>query len=132
MADRWKKSNKSIYSLGYHLIWCPKYRRKVLTDKVAERLATVLNEIATSLDCSIETMEVMPDHVHIFIKSSPIHSPHFLVAQLKGRSSHTLRQEFPELKRKLPSLWTRSYFAESVGCISEDTAKRYIENQKKN
>jgi len=132
MADRWKKSNKSIYNLGYHLIWCPKYRRKVLVDQVGTRLIELLKEIASSIDCSIETMEIMPDHVHIFVKSSPIHSPHYIVAQLKGRSSHTLRQEFPHLKKRLPTLWTRSYFAESVGCISEEVVKKYIDNQKKN
>lgn len=132
MADRWKKSNKAIYNLGYHLVWCPKYRRKVLVDNIADRLKVLLQEIATSIDCQIEVMEIMPDHVHCFIKASPIHSPHYIIAQLKGRSSHTLRQEFPQLKSKLPTLWTRSYFAESVGCISEDTIKRYIENQKKN
>jgi putative transposase len=75
-------------------------------------------------------MEIMPDHIHIFIKCSPIHSPHFIVQQFKGRSSHTLRQEFPFLKTRLPTLWTRSYFAESVGCISEEVVKKYIENQK--
>jgi len=130
MTDRWKKSNKAIYNLGYHLIWCPKYRRKVLVDDVAERISKLLPEIASSIDCCIETMEIMPDHIHIFIKCSPIHSPHFIVQQLKGRSSHTLRQEFPYLKTRLPTLWTRSYFAESVGCISEEVVKKYIEKQK--
>jgi len=112
------------------LIWCPKYRRKVLVDEVETRLRQLLPEIVKEIDCTIETMEIMPDHVHVFIHCSPVHAPHFVVQQLKGKSSRILRTEFPHLKSKLPTLWTRSYFAESVGCISEATVKQYIENQK--
>jgi putative transposase len=130
--SRWKTSNKSIYNIGYHLIWCPKYRRKVLVDQVETRLKELLPEIASQIDCTIETMEIMPDHVHVFVRCSPIHAPHFVVGQLKGKSSRILRQEFPHLKTRLPTLWTRSYFAESVGCISEATVLKYIENQKNN
>lgn len=72
----------------------------------------------------------MPEHVHLFIKSNPVDSPHFIVQQLKGYTSRILRQEFPSLKSKLPTLWTRSYYCESVGHISEETVKKYIENQK--
>ena len=130
MANRWTHSNKATFNLGYHIIWCPKYRRKVLVDDIETRLKQLLPEIATSLECSIETMEIMPDHVHIFVKCSPVHSPHYIVQQLKGHSSRILRQEFPKLKTRLPTLWTRSYFAESVGHISEETVKNYINEQK--
>ena len=75
-------------------------------------------------------MEIMPDHVHIFVKANPVASPHWIVQQFKGYSSNILRKEFPELKSKLPTLWTRSYYCESVGHISEDTIKKYIEDQK--
>ena len=75
-------------------------------------------------------MEIMPDHVHLFIKSTPIHAPHFIVGQLKGYTSRILRLEFQSLKSKLPTLWTRSYYIESVGHISEATIKKYIEDQK--
>jgi REP-associated tyrosine transposase len=130
MTNRWTHSNKAIFNIGYHIIWCPKYRRKVLVDGVEKRIKQLLPEIATSIECTIKTMEIMPDHIHIFIKCSPIHSPHYIVQQLKGRSSRILRQEFPSLKSRLPTLWTRSYFAESVGHISEETVKNYIQNQK--
>ena len=72
----------------------------------------------------------MPDHVHCFIKASPVDSPHFIVQQLKGYTSRILRQEFKQLKSKLPTLWTRSYYCESVGHISEETIKKYIMEQK--
>lgn len=127
---RWTTSNKAVYNVAYHLIWCPKYRRKVLINGIDERLKELLKEKADNIGVSIEKMEVMPDHVHIFVKSSPVDSPHWIVQQLKGYTSKILRSEFQELRSKLPTLWTRSYFCESVGHISEKTVKQYIENQK--
>ena len=131
MKSRWKTSNTSVYNLNYHLIWCSKYRRKVLTGPVEDRLKELLNEKATELGIKIEQMEVMPDHVHMFVKSSPVHSPHYIIQQLKGYTSRVLRQEFKTVKSRLPSLWTRSYYVESIGHISESTVKRYIQEQKK-
>lgn len=130
MNARWTHSNKSVFNIGYHLIWCPKYRRKVLVDQVETRLKELLHQIATDIECQIETMEIMPDHVHVFIKCSPVHSPHYVVQQLKGKSSHILREEFPHLKTRLPTLWTRSYYCESVGHISAATVEKYILEQK--
>lgn len=128
--QRWTTSNKAVFNLGYLLIWCPKYRRKVLIDRVEVRLRELLLEKAAKIGVTIETMEIMPDHVHLFIKTTPINSPHYIVQQLKGYTSRVLRQEFAGLKTRLPTLWTRSYYIESVGQISEATVKKYIENQK--
>ena len=130
MYKRWTHSNKTIYNIAYHLIWCPKYRRKVLVDKKENRLKELLFKKSQEIQISIEKMEVMPDHVHLFVKASPIDSPHWIVKQLKGYTSRMMRLEFPELKSRLPTLWTRSYYCESIGHISEDTIKRYIEEQK--
>lgn len=129
-SERWTISNKAVYNIGYHMIWCPKYRRKVLVGSIAERLKGLLIEKAARIGIDIETMEIMPDHVHIFVKAPPILAPHYIVQQLKGFSSRMLRQEFPELKSRLPTLWTRSYYCESIGHISEDTVRKYIEDQK--
>jgi putative transposase len=129
-TKRWTTSNKAVYNIGYHLIWCPKYRRKVLVDKVASRLRELFLETSTNLGVTIETMEVMPDHVHSFVKAPPTLAPHYIVQQLKGKSSRRLREEFPHLKSRLPTLWTRSYYCESVGHISESTIRKYIEDQK--
>lgn len=128
--ERWTTSNKAVYNIGYHLIWCPKYRRKVLVNAVADRLKELLTEKAASIGARIEIMEVLPDHVHIFVKALPTLPPHYIVQQLKGYSSHELRKEFPKLKSRLPTLWTRSYYCESVGHISQETIRRYIEDQK--
>lgn len=129
-TKRWTTSNKAVYNIGYHLIWCPKYRRKVLVDKVASRLRELFLETSTDLGVTIETMEIMPDHVHLFVKAPPTLAPHYIVQQLKGKSSRRLREEFPHLKSRLPTLWTRSYYCESVGHISESTIRKYIEDQK--
>lgn len=99
-------------------------------DGVDVRLKELLIEKASELGLVIEKMEVMPDHVHLFVKASPADAPQFIVAQLKGYTSFKLRSEFPELRSKLPTLWTRSYYAESVGHISQARVKEYIEDQK--
>lgn len=127
---RYKYSNTTVYNLGYHLIWCPKYRRAVLEGKIYDRLKGLLLEKAESIGVEIHTMEIMPDHVHLFIKAQPIQSPHYVVQQLKGYTSHVLRKEFYKLKSRLPTLWTRSYYTESVGHISQEVVEKYIQNQK--
>ena len=128
--NRWTHSNTTVFNIGYHLIWCPKYRRKVLTDGVDERLKELLINKSKELKCNIEIQEIMPDHVHIFIKSNPTLAPHYIVQQLKGYTSRVLRKEFKNLRTRLPTLWTRSYYCESIGHISEETVKKYIEDQK--
>ena len=95
-----------------------------------QALKELLLQKAKENDWQIDNMEVMPDHVHIFIKTTPSDSPALVAAQLKGFTSHQLRKEFTCLRSKLPTLWTRSYYAESVGHISEDTIKKYIDEQK--
>ena len=75
-------------------------------------------------------MNILLEHVPIFVKTKPIHSPQYLVGQLKGYSSRILRQEFPKLRSRLPTLWTRSYCIDSVGPLNEYTIKKYIQNRK--
>ena len=119
----------SCIQLGYHINFCPKYRRKVLTGQIKARLLELFILKADELSLDIQDVTIMPDHVHLFVKASPALAPHFIVGQLKGYSSRILRNEFPSLKSRLPSLWTRSYYIESVGHISEDTIRKYIEDQ---
>jgi putative transposase len=129
-GKRWKRSITTVYNISYHLIGCPKYRRKVLVIDVAKRLEELLLQKAHEIELEIVQMEIMPDHVHLFVKTTPTNSPHFIIQQLKGYTSRILRQEFPSLKSRLPSMWTRSYYCESVGHISEETIRKYIEKQK--
>ena len=125
------KSNKNIvYCCQYHVIWCPKYRRSVLVGKVEPRLKEILQQVATEKESEILEMEVMPDHVHLLISVDPQFGIHRLIKQMKGRSSRYLRQEFPHLKSRLPTLWTNSYFVATVGGAPLEVIKKYIENQK--
>lgn len=128
--ERWTHSNTTIFNIAYHIIWCPKYRRKVLVNEVEDRLKALLVEKAKEIGCEISIQEVMPDHVHIFIKTKPTLAPHYIVQQLKGYTSRVLRKEFPKLKSRIPTLWIRSYYCESIGHISEETVKKYINDQK--
>ena len=125
-----KHNATSVVNINYHIIWCPKYRRKVLVGEVEKRLKELLPQLAEESDCTIETMEVMPDHIHIFLKGNPIIPIHLIVKNIKGKSSRILRAEFPHLNKRLPCLWTRSYYCETIGCINEEIIKKYIENQK--
>lgn len=130
-ALRTVESNHNItFDCKYHVVFCPKYRRKVLVNGVDARLKELLNSKARELRTDIVEMEVMPDHVLLLIQCDPQFGIHRVVKQLKGYTSHVLRQEFPFLKRKLPSLWTNSYFVATVGAVQLDVVKRYIEDQK--
>jgi len=116
--------------LKYHIVWCTKYRRKVLTEDIQKSLKKEIENTSLKNGYVLEAIETMEDHVHIFVKASVKDSVHRIVSQIKGVSSHNLRKNFPELKRKLPCLWTRSYYAGTVGFVSEETIKNYIKNQK--
>ena len=112
------------------MIFCPKYRRKVLVDPIDTRLKELFLQIAEQYQFSIMEMEVMPDHVHLLIDCNPRFGIVEAVTKLKGITSKTLREEFPVLKRKIPSLWTRSSFISSVGSVSLEVVKQYINDQK--
>ena len=128
--DRWKLNSHCKYNLGVHIIFCPKYRRKVLIGEVERDFKTLCNEVSEKIGVEIISMEVMPDHVHLFIKYPPTLAVHYIVKQIKGTTSKVLRARYSSLRSRIPTLWTRSYFAESVGIIKEENIKKYIENQK--
>ena len=126
-----KRSNHNVvYICRYHVIFCPKYRRKVLIPPIDERLTTMLAEQMERWGQELIEVEVMPDHVHLLVGCDPQFGIHRLIKLLKRYSSHALRAEFPSLKRRLPSLWTNSYFCATVGGVTLETLKRYVENQK--
>ncbi len=127
---RYAKNAGAVFSLKYHVVFCPKYRRPVLQSPVDTRLKELFERIASDYELMLHAMEVMPDHVHLFVEAGPTLCVAELVNRLKGVSSRILRQEFPFLRSRLPTLWSRSYFAATVGAVSEATIQRYIENQK--
>ncbi len=130
MNTIYKSNNNIVYSCKYHVVWCSKYRRKVLINGVDTRLRELLTQYATNLSVDILEMEIMPDHVHILMEVDPQFGIHKAVKSLKGYTSRVLRQEFPFLRTKIPTLWTNSYFVSTVGGASLETIKQYIENQK--
>ena len=130
MNTTYKSNNNVVYSCKYHVVWCPKYRRKVLTGGVDARLKELLLEYAANLSVDILEMEIMPDHVHILMEVDPQFGIHKAVKSLKGYTSKILREEFPYLRTKMPTLWTNSYFVSTVGGATLEVIKQYIENQK--
>lgn len=130
MSRKYRKSNTSISMVNYHLIFCPRYRRKIfLIDGVETRFKELVRQICEQNDFDIIAMECDKDHCHLFVNTPPTVSPHMVMKAVKGGTSVILRQEFPEL-RKMPSLWTRSYFASTAGDVSSETIERYIQTQK--
>lgn len=127
----YRSNNNVVYSCKYHVVFCPKYRRRVLVDGVDERFREIAQQVADEMRFDIIEMEVMPDHVHMLLEVDPQLGIHKAVKRIKGRTSHDLREEFPWLKRRIPSLWTNSYFVSTVGGAPLSIVKQYIENQKK-
>ena len=126
----YKSNNNIVYSCKYHIVWCPKYRRKILVGNVEARLKELIVESCINMNVDIIEMEIMPDHVHILIEVDPQFGVHKVVKNIKGKTSKILRDEFSELKTKLPNLWTNSYFISTIGGAPLEIVKQYIESQK--
>ena len=130
MCSDFNTNTNVVYSCKYHVVWCPKYRRKVLVNSVDMRLKEIIHQTAQEFRVTVIDLEVMPDHVHLLCEVDPQFGIHRLVRNLKGRSSRLLRQEFPWLRSRLPTLWTNSYFVATVGGAPLVVIQQYIENQK--
>ena len=115
----------NVHLMVYHIIWCPKRRRKVLVGKIPDRLEQAIHDVASEHQWSIIELAIQPDHVHLFIRSNPTTLPTSLARLMKGRSSKVLREEFPTLKR-LPSLWTRSAFYSTTGSVSSEIIQKCL------
>lgn len=130
MNITYKLNNNIVYSCKYHVVWCPKYRRKVLRNGVDVRLKELLLLYAANLSADILEIEIMPDHVHILMEVDPQFGIHKAVKSLKSYTSKALRKEFPFLKTKIPTLWTNSYLVSTERDAPLEAIKQYIENQK--
>ena len=129
MSTTHRKTRNRVYTVNYHFVFCPKYRRRCLVGPVKERIEALIRQKITDLGGEVVALEVLPDHVHLFAAITPDLAPNQIVAQVKGVTSRLCRQEFPHLL-KMPSLWTRSYFVSTVGHVSDSVVRAYIENQK--
>ena len=132
MKSEYRSTETTVYCCRYHVIFCPKYRRKVLREPIAQRFKEIVLSMQKEQNFYVLEMEVMPDHVHLLLDVDPTIGINILVSRIKGKTAHILNREFPELERKLPTLWTRSKFIATVGSVSLDVVKKYIEDQKTN
>ena len=130
-SKKYKTGNHLVYSCQYHVIFCPKYRRSVLVDGIDKRLKELILSKESEYEYEVLDMEVMPDHVHLILDVNPKVGIFTVVSRIKGYTSHELRKEFPSLTSRLPTLWTRSNFISSVGAVTLEVVKKYIEEQRK-
>jgi putative transposase len=130
MEARYRRNAGAVFSLKDHIVFCPKYRRPVLVDGVAARLRGLLADTAAELGLTIHALEFMPDHVHRFAEADPTRCVADIVNRPKGVGSRVLRREFSPLRSHLPCLWSRSYYAGTVGHVSEATVSKYIAARK--
>lgn len=125
----YQRDEHKVHLIVYHLIWCPRRRKAVLTGTIAERCKQVIEEKCSEKGWIILTLAIQPDHIHLFVRVWPSDSASEVLKEVKGVTSFHLRKEFPILL-KLPSMWTRSFFASTAGNVSQETIQRYIEAQK--
>ena len=128
--DRYRSNNNIVYSCKYHVVFCPKYRRKVLVNGVDVRLKELIQEACIKDEVDLLEMEIMPDHVHLLLEVDPQFGINKAVKHIKGYTSKVLRKEFKDLRTKIPTLWTNSYFVSTVGGTKLESVKKYMEMQK--
>ena len=126
---RYRASTKTVFSAKNHVVWCPKYRRRVLTGRVEDRLKEIVGEVCAEHRVEVLEIEVVPDHVHLLVEIPPTVALSGFMQVVKGRSSRTPRREFARLRR-LPCLWSPSWFVSTVGGAPLDVVRRYVENQR--
>ncbi|MGB7293361.1 MAG: IS200/IS605 family transposase [Thermodesulfobacteriota bacterium] len=131
MSGKYWTGAHTRHRLKYHLVWIPKYRRRVLRGKIAGRIGVLFYQCAEVNGWYIEEMNINKDHIHMLVQVTPDVSVSKVVQYFKGGSSRVIRQEYPELEEFLwgDSLWADGYFAETVGIVQEEMVKRYIREQ---
>ncbi|WP_226351917.1 IS200/IS605 family transposase [Pseudonocardia sp. ICBG601] len=126
-----RRSNANVvFQCAFHVVWCPKYRRRIIGGRMEQRLKEIICEVVAEKGAWLVELETMPDHVHLLVEVDPQYGVHRLVKAVKGRSSRVLRDEFPWLRSRLPTLWTNAYFVATVGGAPLEVIRKYVENQK--
>jgi putative transposase len=126
----YQRDEHRVHLIAYHLIWCPKRRKAILVGELKRRCQELIQAKCEEKGWSIQELAIQPDHIHLFVRVWPTDSAAEVVKELKGSTSFHLRKEFVSITSKLPSLWTRSYFAGTVGQVSAEGITAYIEAQK--
>lgn len=130
MGQKYRHETTSVSRLNYHFVWTVRRRKKLLNGPLDARLKELIYEAVAGIGGEVIALETHYDHVHLFVNALPQMAPSQIIHKVKGHSSHALRKEYPWLKTKMPSLWTRSYFVSTAGNVSGDTVKQYVEEQK--
>ena len=130
MENKYGHTNTTVSLINYHIVFCPRYRRKIfLIPNVEERFKELVNIKCEELEIEMIAIECDKDHTHMFLNCLPTQCPSNIMAQIKGYTGKILREEFKGLS-KMPNLWTRSYFVSTAGNVCSETIRRYVENQK--
>ncbi|MEU4644639.1 IS200/IS605 family transposase [Micromonospora sp. NPDC023814] len=130
MSVTLRSNSDVVFQCAFHVVWCPKYRRRVLDGRVEERLKQLIREVVEERGAWLAALEVMSDRVYLLVEVDPQYGVHRLVKAIKGRTSRVLREEFPSLRSRLPTLWTNSYFVATTGGASLAAMERYVEQQR--
>jgi len=130
MAVALRSNSNIVFQCAVHVVWCPKYRRRVIGGGMEARLKQIIREVVDEKGAWLVELDTMPDHVHLLLEVDPQYGVHKLVKAIKGRTSRVLREEFPWLKTRIPTLWTNAYFVATVGGAPPSVIKRYVEQQK--
>ena len=127
--DKVKASNASWHSCQYHIVFCTKYRRRILVDEIAKRTMALFRLLGKELGCEVIGVYAMPDRVNALIDVPPTKNLSKLIGNLKGRIAHELKMEFPALRTRLPSVWTRNNYICSVGTATNESINVFVERQ---
>lgn len=130
MTVQYQRDEHRVHLVVYHLIFCPKRRKSVLVGGIAKECERLIEQKCETNGWQVLKLVVQPDHVYLFVRVFPTNAAADVVKEIKAHTSHELKLKFPELKRRLPSLWTRSYFASTAADISDDVIRQYIQAQK--
>jgi putative transposase len=130
MAVTLRSNSDVVFQYALRVVWCPKYRRRVIGGRVEQRLKEIVGEVVEEKGAWLVEVETMPDQVRLLVEVDPRYGVHRLVKAVKGRTSRVLREEFGWLRSRLPTLWTNSYFVATVGGAPLSVIRRYVEQQK--
>ncbi len=126
----YQTTRAATYACEYHIIWCTKYRRSVLSSEIQERFKELVIASEEKHGFKVRALETMTEDIHLLISIPPTLAVGVMIGKLKGMTAKVLRKAFPHLKSRLPNLWTRSYFVASTGSVTRQVLKQYVENQK--
>lgn len=124
-----RSTQHCTYNINYHFVWCPKYRKPILINDIAKFLDKEIKRLATNNNWEVISLNIQPDHVHLFISAKPRFSPSQIANTLKGITAREIFKRFPKIKKELwgGHFWSRSFYVQTAGALSEDSIRRYVE-----